>query len=136
MEIVVVLAIIGVIMAVAVQNLSGAMGHADKTTAQNHINQITTALIMYKSDGGYYPTQKQGLDALVNKPRSAPIPRRWTKANVPATDPWGNPYVYKFPGTYDKSQPEVISMGPNGVLDGDKEDSDDISSQDNLRPSK
>lgn len=136
MEIVIVLAIIGIIMAVAVKNLGGAMGHADKTKAQSEINQLVTALTLYKSDAGRYPTQEQGLKALQVKPTSPPVPRRWSKnTNISLVDPWENEYIYKFPGTYDKTTPEVISKGPNGVIDSPgAQEVDDISSQDHLRP--
>jgi type II secretion system protein G len=46
---------------------------------------ITAALQMYKINAGAYPTEKQGLKALVDKPVDAPLPRRWVKmmAKVP-----------------------------------------------------
>ena len=71
--------------------------------------------------------EQQGLKALVEKPTSTPLPRRWTQImdKVPK-DPWDNEYVYKYPGSKDRSRPELVSLGKDG-LEGTE---DDMSSQD------
>lgn len=123
-EIVVVLAIIGIILTIAVQSLSPARGFAYETQARSEINTIDSALLMYKSRSGMYPTQAQGIKALVEKPTTAPVPSSWMKnESVPLIDPWGNEYVYKYPGTKNKSKPDIISKGVDHELGTD----DDIS---------
>ena len=88
---------------------------------------IESALMGYKTMAGHFPSQTQGLQALVTKPTSAPRPRRWRQLQTkPQLDPWGNEYVYKYPGSRDASRPEIISKGDDGVAGND----DDMSSQD------
>ena len=126
MEMVVVLAIIAIILGVAVNQLSGVQNFASIKQAEGELNSLNTALLMYKSTGGQYPTQAQGLKALKVKPSTPPVPRRWQKnETAPEVDPWGNEYTYKFPGSKDKTRPEIISKGPDGQLGTE----DDLSSQ-------
>lgn len=126
-EMVVVLAIIGILLGIAVKSLGGAQDLATETQVKSELAAISSALLMYKTSGGYYPTQAQGLKALQTKPTTAPIPKRWTKnETVTLIDPWGADYVYKFPGSKNRNQPEVISKGPDGQLGTE----DDFSSQD------
>lgn len=87
---------------------------------------LDSAVMKYQVSAGVYPSTQQGLDALVNQPSTAPIPKRWNQImkEIP-NDPWGNPYGYKYPGSVSKSEYEIISMGPDG-MEGTE---DDISSQ-------
>ncbi len=125
-EMVVVLAIIGILLAVAVSTLGGGMNFAYETKAKSEVQTISSALLKYRIDAGSYPTEAQGLKALKEKPTTAPIPRRWTKNDaVMLMDPWNSEYVYKLRGSKDPTQPEIISKGPDGQLGTD----DDISSQ-------
>lgn len=70
---------------------------------------------MYRLNAGDYPISVQGLRALVEKPEGEPVPRRWVRVlpQVPR-DPWGNPYLYRFPGRKDGRKPELASMGADG----------------------
>ena len=92
----------------------------DFTTLISHLDQ-------YRTLGRSYPTETQGLEALVKKPNTSPIPRDWVQAlpELPL-DPWKNPYTYKFPGSKKQNEPELISNGPDGVFGNE----DDLSSQD------
>jgi general secretion pathway protein G len=88
---------------------------------------ITSSLKMYKINNGNYPTQQQGLKALVEKPSTAPVPRGWTKLmEAVPLDPWQNEYGYLFPGRKDPTEFEIISKGKDGQDGG----GDDYSSQD------
>lgn len=82
---------------------------------------------MYKLNAGSYPTTQQGLDSLVNKPTTTPVPKRWVQvmSKIP-NDPWDSPYVYRFPGSKRANDFELISYGPDGIENTD----DDLSSQD------
>jgi len=88
---------------------------------------IGNSLRMYKLNNNTYPTTAQGLRALVDRPVSTPVPRRWTQlmTAVPK-DPWNNEYEYRFPGRKDQTEYELISRGKDGVLGT----VDDLSSQD------
>ena len=86
-----------------------------------------SALAGYKLNAGTFPTSQQGLKALVDKPTTTPVPRRWVrimdKINM---DPWGSEYIYRFPGKKRANDFEMISNGPDGLPNT----ADDISSQD------
>lgn len=127
LEIVIVLGIIALIMAASIGALGGVKAGAKDVTARMKISGIATTLETYKLLAGSYPTESQGLEALVNKPTSSPAPRKWKQQmqSLP-TDPWQNEFVYKYPGSRDRSTYEIISKGEDGALGSD----DDISSQD------
>jgi type II secretion system protein G len=82
--------------------------------AETDLKSIATAIMAYKMNAGFYPSTAQGLQALVEKPATDPVPRRWAQlvAKLP-TDPWKSPYRYRFPGVKDPKKFEVISDGPD-----------------------
>ena len=85
-----------------------------KRDAATELKSIANAIWAYKMNAGFPPTTAQGLQALVEKPATDPIPRRWVKvAKKWPTDPWKSPYRYRFPGTKDPNKFEVISDGPD-----------------------
>ncbi len=126
LEMVIVLGIIAVIIGGAI-TVMGRVGEGGKRTrVSGDFNSIGAALRMYQTNNGRFPMTAQGLDALVEKPSSTPVPKRWVKLldRVPV-DPWQTEYGYKFPGSEDPSMFEIISMGPD-MTEGTE---DDISSQ-------
>lgn len=122
-----VMAIIAILVGGVIGLTRNFSGGARIQKAESEMQSLAAHLLQYKNLAGRYPTSEQGLNALVSKPSSAPKPRRWNQSlkSVPL-DPWGNPYIYKIPGTKDSSTYEIISLGTDGQLGGD----DDISSQD------
>jgi general secretion pathway protein G len=127
LEMVIVLGIIAMIMGGAIFTMQKISDSGAITVVDGDFASINNALQMYKTNAGSYPSEQQGLKALVERPTSAPSPRRWTAImdNVPR-DPWNNEYLYKYPGSKDRSRPELISKGKDG-LEGTQ---DDMSSQD------
>ena len=102
----------------------GSTDDARKAAALADVKNIKTALDLYKLDNTRYPTQQQGLTALVTKPSIAPIPQNF-KPNgyldkLPQ-DPWGNEYQYQNPGkhgeidVYSYGQDGATSSGDNGA---------------------
>jgi len=89
-----------------------------KAKAAAELTQIAVALQKYKQLAGMYPTTIQGLQALVERPKLQPIPRRWMKllAKIPR-DPWGRVYRYKV----DEGKFSVWSTGPD-----EQDDDDDV----------
>lgn len=118
------------IIAVLAGGMIGLLGDFDEgpkiQKAENEMRALSATLLQYKTLGGRYPTEEQGLQALVTKPTKDPIPRRHSPIKALAKDPWGNDYIYKMPGTKDPKTYEIISYGADGVEGG----GDDISSQD------
>ncbi|MEM9283696.1 MAG: type II secretion system protein GspG [Verrucomicrobiota bacterium] len=123
-----VLGIIALILGAAAVVVGRSGEGANISTTEAMVQGIETKLMEYRRLGGVYPSEAQGLEALITKPTTAPIPRRWVKhydGGLPK-DAWGMEFQYKFPGSKDRRRPEVISAGSDGEFGTD----DDISSQD------
>lgn len=122
MELLVVLAILGLLMALVGPNVLRQLGGAKTKTAGIQIKDLEQALEMYKLDVGRFPSSQEGLAALVTKPGSA---SGWNgpylKSDVPL-DPWNREYHYKYPG--EKGEVDIYTYGANGAPGGDGEDSD------------
>ena len=127
LEMVIVLGIIAVLLGGSIALIGGIRGGAEIQRVDQDFNSIGSAIKSYRNLAGNYPTQQQGIKALVEKPASTPVPRRWSQSmeSMPK-DPWNNDYGYKFPGTRNKAEFELVSMGP----DGQAGTADDLSSQD------
>lgn len=127
LEMIVVIGIIGLILGAAAAVIGTGDKSAKITMTDTAVRGVETKLREYRLLGGVYPSQAQGLDALVTKPSIAPVPKRYTQLyEVVPPDAWGNQFKYVFPGSKDPSKPEIISPGPDGAFGTD----DDISSQD------
>ncbi len=115
LEIMVVIVILGILASLVVPNLMGNKEQADHQKAVSDIVALENALDMYKLDNTRYPTTDQGMQALVNKPDSDPVPRNYKDGGyikrLPA-DPWQNGYQLLSPGEHGKL--DVFSMGPDG----------------------
>ena len=76
---------------------------ARRVAAAQDIGVIMVSLMLYRLDNGAYPTQKQGLRALTQKPSIAPVPSNWKEGGylqrLP-NDPFGHPYKYLDPGVH------------------------------------
>ena len=117
-ELMVVVVIIGVLAALIVPNVLDRLDQAKVEAARANIATLMGALDMYKIDNQRYPTAEQGLQALVAKPTTGPIPGNWKPylKKLP-DDPWGKPYQYANPGV--KGPIDVYSLGADGVVGGD-----------------
>lgn len=124
-EIMVVILILGVLAALIVPKIMSRPDEARRVAAQQDIGSIVQALKLYQLDNIHYPTTEQGLQALVTKPDTPPIPPNWKTEGylerLPM-DPWGNPYQYLNPGVHGKI--DVFSYGADGVAGGEGNDAD------------
>ena len=124
-EIMVVVAILGLLAAMIVPNVIGQGEKAKVDIARANMSSIANALKMYKLDNNDYPTTEEGLEALVERPSSAEEgeynPSGYLD-KVPE-DPWGNEYVYISPGT-DGSPFDLYSLGADGAEGGEGFDAD------------
>ena len=123
MEMILVLAIIGILVGLGIFAMRGVVGDAEIAKAGADSQTMKINLTRYKTMAGYLPTQAQGLEALVKKPSGNPAPRSWRQLMDASalTDPWGHPYQYRNPGKRDTSSYDVYSMGPDGQ-DGTADD--------------
>jgi len=126
-ELMVVIIILGVLAMYVAPKIMGRPGEARQVKARLDIQNLETALKLYKLDTGMYPTTDQGLQALVEKPETGNVPKKWKdggyleKSRVPK-DPWGNEFIYLSPGL--KGDFDIISYGLDGVPGGEKENED------------
>jgi general secretion pathway protein G len=93
--------------------------------AKQDVASLMQALKLYRLDNQRYPTTEQGLQALVTRPATAPIPPNWKAGGyierLPK-DPWGNPPQYLNPGL--RGEIDVFSLGADGAPGGEGNDAD------------
>ncbi|TXS91323.1 type II secretion system protein GspG [Parahaliea maris] len=123
MELLVVLAILGLLMSLVGPRVLNQLGGAKTKTAGIQVKDLEQSLEMYKLDVGRFPSNSEGLDALVRKPSGA---AGWNgpylKSKDVPLDPWNREYHYKYPG--ERSEVDIFSYGQNGVPGGEGEDTD------------
>lgn len=114
-EVMVVVVILAILASIIVPNVINKPEEARLTEAKADIRSIDAALEMYKLDNYRYPTTNQGLEALVRKPTTPPIPHHWHRyLNHLPVDPWGHPYKYIHPGIHGGLPFNVWTDGPPG----------------------
>jgi general secretion pathway protein G len=124
LEMLLVLAILGLLVGLAVTNVEGVFGSAKVQTAEMFVKQsIKVPLTSYRMAMGDYPSTAEGLQALITPPANRS--GRWngpylSEPKVPL-DPWGRPYQYRYPGTHNKNGYDLFSLGPDG-----QESDDDV----------
>jgi general secretion pathway protein G len=122
-ELMVVLAIIGVLAALVVPNVLNRADDARVTAAKTDVGNLMQALKLYRLDNQSYPTAEQGLNALVVKPTANPMPLNWKPyIDKLPNDPWGRPYQYMNPGV--KGEVDVLSLGADGQPGGEGKNAD------------
>ena len=126
----VVVTIIALFAALVGPKLFGNVDKAKRTAAIQQINTFMTALGNYKLDTGVFPGTDQGLEALRVKPENIP---NWAgpylTKDIPM-DPWGRPYLYKYPGEHG-DEPDIISLGADGQPGGEGNNADVVSWKNN-----
>jgi general secretion pathway protein G len=110
-ELMVVVAIIGALISVVLPRLSGRAEDARVQAARLQVENIAMALEAFSFDCARYPTAAEGLGALKTTPGEPGWKGPYLKRAIPK-DPWGNAYVYVFPGLR-APDCDVYSPGPD-----------------------
>jgi general secretion pathway protein G len=122
LELLVVVAIIGLLAGFVAPRYFGQLGKSEVSAAKAQMDAIEKALDQYRLDTGRYPSTELGLDSLVVRPASEP---KWNgpylKKAVPL-DPWGKPFLYKAPG--ERGDFDLVSYGKDGQPGGSGENAD------------
>ncbi|MEJ2174805.1 MAG: type II secretion system major pseudopilin GspG [bacterium] len=122
LELLVVVAIIGLLIGFVAPRYFGQIGKSEVTVARAQIDALEKALDQYRLDTGHYPSTEQGLGALLQRPQNEP---KWNgpylRKSVPL-DPWGKPYQYRAPG--EKGEFDLLSYGKDGTPGGSGENAD------------
>jgi general secretion pathway protein G len=122
LELLVVVAILGLLAGFVAPRYFGQIGKSEVATAKAQLDALEKALDQYRLDTRHYPNAEQGLEALVAKPTNeANWGGPYLKKAVP-NDPWGRAYVYHVPGT--KGEFDLYSLGRDGKPGGTGEDAD------------
>lgn len=117
-EMLVVVTIIALFAALVAPRMLRKSDTARVTLAHAQINSFMTALGSYKLDTGLFPSTEEGLQALRTQPANL---AQWQGPYLPQeipVDPWGHPYVYKFPGEHG-DEPDIICYGADGQPGGE-----------------
>jgi general secretion pathway protein G len=118
-EVMVVVVILGILAALVVPKIMSRPEQARLVKVKQDIVAIQSALDLYKLDNAIYPSTEQGLQALVTKPSTSPVPRNWKTdgylQDMPV-DPWGEAYQY----LNESGKAKIFSYGPKGK-DGSSE---------------
>ncbi len=123
LELLIVLAILGLIAAFAAPRVIGYFERSNTKAAQIQIANLSAALDLYRYDTGAYPTADEGLQALVTKPPKAHHWRGpYLTRNDGIIDPWGRPYIYQ--PSVDGAPPVIMSYGADGKPGGTDQNQD------------
>jgi general secretion pathway protein G len=125
LEVMVVVVILGILAVLVVPKIISRPDDARVVAAKQDIASLSQALKLYRLDNQRYPSTEQGLQALVAKPATSPIPLNWKVGGYldrMPRDPWGNPYQYLNPGLH--GEVDIVSFGSDGEPGGEGNDAD------------
>ena len=123
-EMLVVLAIMGLLMALVGPRLFTQVDKSKVRAAEAQARSLRTSIDTLRLDIGRYPTAEEGLDLLVSPPLDAQEAQRWYGPYLDGalpSDPWGNAYLYVVPATDERgvgSAPGIKSLGADGAEGG------------------
>jgi general secretion pathway protein G len=119
LEILVVIAILGLLIGLVAPAALRQLGGARVSVAKQSIERLGGVLDLYKLDVGSYPTTEQGLEALLEKPADVGTWNGpYVKGDKAPLDPWTHQYVYRSPSTRSGHEYDLCSLGPNGQANG------------------
>lgn len=128
LELLVVLVILTLLVGIAGPMVLRQFGTAKSSTAEIEVNRLLTDLEFFRVDVGRFPTQDEGLEALLVQPDGV---EKWQGPYLPKAsqlnDPWDRPYVYTL--SEDGETAIVSSFGADGAEGGTGENAD-VSSAD------
>ena len=125
LEVMVVVVILGILAVLVAPKIISRPDEARAVAAKQDVASLMQALKLYRLDNQRYPATEQGLQALVVKPTTSPLPPNWKNGGyierLPK-DPWGSPYQYLNPGL--RGEIDVFSLGADGAPGGEGNDAD------------
>ena len=114
-EMLLVLVILATLAAVVVPKFAGRSKQAKVTAAKSQISNLEIAIDLFEVDMGYYPKAGNDLRDLIEEPNSSSV-QDWQgpylKKGIPK-DPWGNDYIYNYPGKMNIGSYDISSGGPD-----------------------
>jgi general secretion pathway protein G len=126
-ELMIVVVILGLLATIIMPKILGRPEQARRVKAKADIRSIQSALALFKTDTGRFPTTSEGLEALVTNPGVKGYSSDGYLDSL-QSDPWGNRYIYISPGLHSKDY-DLESYGKDGE-DGGVDDDADVESWD------
>ena len=124
-ELMAVIVILGILTTIVVVNVAPFLQRANFEKVRADLAQIEKALETYSFQHYSYPTTDQGLEALIIPPNGIKNPNLFPPdgylSSIPQ-DPWGNEYLYLFPGQFSKF--DVFTYGADTTVGGQGENAD------------
>lgn len=120
-ELLIVMIILGLLAALVAPKLFQKVGSSKQKAAKAQIALIESALDAFRLDIGRYPTTEEGLQALRKNPGLPKWEGPYLSKDIPK-DPWGNDYIYKYPGVH--GEYDLYSLGADGKEGGEGENAD------------
>ncbi len=115
LEILVVIAILGLLIGLVAPAVLGQLGNARVSVARQSVERLVSILDLYKLDVGSYPSSEEGLQALLQQPAGVDS---WNgpyiKEGGMPLDPWNHGYIYRQPSNRPGHDFDLCSPGPNG----------------------
>jgi general secretion pathway protein G len=121
-EIMIVMIIIGLMVGLVGPKFIGQLGKAEQKTAKAQIEMLMTALDAYRLDVGSYPSQQEGLEALIANTGGDGWTGPYLKKNKIPDDPWKHPYLFQSPGEH--GDVDIYSLGADNKEGGEGKDAD------------
>ncbi len=123
-EMMIVVAIMAIMSAMLAPTLFNQVSKAEKARTASDIRQIESALKFYRLDNYRYPTQSQGLQALITAPSGSEA-TSWNGPYLETVpkDAWKQDYRYANPGTHGKTV-EVYTLGADNTQGGTDSNAD------------
>jgi len=122
-ELLVVLVILGLLAGLVGPKVVSYLSRGKSDTTKLQVEQIAAAMDLYLLDVGSYPSESEGVEALVTEPAGV---KNWRgpylRKNEMPVDPWGNEYHYKYPG--DEGDFDLYSLGADNAEGGEGENAD------------
>jgi len=121
-ELMIVVVILGILATIVMPRILNRPEQARRAKAKIDIRNIQSALALFKTDTGRFPSTSQGLQALVSDPGIRGYDPDAYLDKVPL-DPWGNNYIYISPGIHSRDY-DLESYGKDGEDGGTGDDAD------------
>ena len=122
LEILIALAILGMLVGLAVVNFDKVFGQGQDQSAKIFVNEsMEVSLMTYRRDTGNYPSTDEGIKALITAPEGKTElwrgPYMKSKGGNVPLDPWGEAYQYRYPGVHNTESYDLFSKGRDRTSD-------------------
>lgn len=118
-ELLVVILILAILAALIVPRVVNRTSDAKRARALSDIANLSTALNGFRLDCDRYPSTEEGLQSLRTQPGEVTGWRGPYLEKAIPLDPWGNEYVYEYPGTTGDDTFTLVSYGADGAPGGE-----------------